>query len=64
MRHVKIVCEHVKVDVKVVNDLSERTVKLMQDFATSVSNDEEQKQFLLLVVEFHRKEFLNFQRKL
>ena len=46
--------------VKVVNDLSERAAKLMQDFATSISNDEEQKQFLLHNVEFHSKEFPSF----
>ncbi|GBM58074.1 hypothetical protein AVEN_77243-1 [Araneus ventricosus] len=32
--------------VKVVNDMSEKAVKLIQDFSTSVTNDETQKQFL------------------
>ncbi|GBM85416.1 hypothetical protein AVEN_114591-1 [Araneus ventricosus] len=49
--------------VKVVNDLSERDVKLMQDFSTSVTNDETQKQFLLQVVDYHRKQTPNFQKE-
>ena len=33
--------------VKVVNDLSEWAVKLIQDFSTSVTNDETQKQVFI-----------------
>jgi len=40
--------------VKVVNDVSERAVKLVQDFATSTTNDDQQKQYLLQVVELWR----------
>ena len=32
--------------VKVVNDLSERAVKLVQDFATSITHDETQKRYI------------------
>ena len=49
--------------VKVVNDLSERAVKLVQDFATSITNDETQKQYLLQVVEYQRKAIPNFKKK-
>ena len=48
--------------VKVVNDVSERVVKLVQDFATSISNDEEQKQYLLQVVEHQRKALPSFKK--
>lgn len=36
--------------MKVVNDTAERGVKLMQDFNSTLTKDEEQKQFLLQVV--------------
>ena len=44
-------------NVKVVNDLAERGVALMQTFNSSLTRSEEQKQFLLQVVEDHRKKF-------
>ena len=40
--------------MKVVNDLAERGVKLMSDFAPLITNNEEQKQCLLQTVEQHR----------
>ena len=46
--------EHIK-SLKTVNDAAERAVKLIQDYATSITKDEEQKQFLLQAVEHHRK---------
>lgn len=49
--------------VKVVNDLSERAVKLIQDFSTSVTNNEIQKQYLLQVVECQRKQIPNFKKE-
>ena len=48
--------------VKVVNDLSERAMKLIQYFSTSVANDGKQKQILLQVVHYHRKQIPNFQK--
>lgn len=43
--------------MKVVNDLAERRVVLIQEFNSSITHNEEQKQFLLQVVEDHRREF-------
>ena len=43
--------------VRVVNDLAERGVALIQQFNSSITRNEEQKQFLLQIVENHRKEF-------
>ena len=42
---------------KVVNDLAERGVALVQEFNSSLTRNEEQKQYLLQVVEDHRKKF-------
>jgi len=50
--------------VKVVNDVSKRTVKLVQDFATSITNDDQQKQYLLQVVEHQRKAIPSFKKTL
>lgn len=47
----------------VVNDVSERKVKLMEEYNTILTNDEEQKQFLLLTVEHYRKKFPSFTKK-
>ena len=43
--------------VKVVNDLAERGVALIQEFNSSITRNEEQKKFLLQVVENHRSAF-------
>lgn len=40
--------------VAVVNDLAERGVALMQEFNCSITRNEEQKQYLLQVIEDHR----------
>ena len=42
---------------KVVNDKAERGVKLIQDFNSCLTKDEEQRQFLLQVVSECRKNF-------
>jgi len=42
-------------NLRVVNDTAERGVKLFEDFNKSLTNDEEEKQFLLQVVEANRK---------
>ena len=44
-----------------VNDVAEQGVALIQDFNSATKN-EEQKQFLLQVVEMHRKKFTNCNR--
>ena len=43
--------------LKVVNDLAERGVSLIHEFNSSLTQNEEQRQFLLLTVENHRKMF-------
>ena len=43
--------------MKVVNDLAERGVALILHFNASITRDEEQKQYLLQVVENHRNSF-------
>ena len=43
--------------VKVVNDLAERGVALVQEFNASLTKNEEQKQYLLQVIEDHRRKF-------
>jgi hypothetical protein len=45
-----------------VNDCAERGVALIQNFNSSITSDEEQKQYLLQVVEQHRKAFKNCNR--
>ena len=43
------------VNLKVVNDVAERGVKLATDFNNALTKDEEQKQFLLQAVAVHRR---------
>ena len=43
--------------LKVVNDAAERGVALCQSFNGVLTNQEEQKQFLLQIVEKHRRDF-------
>lgn len=43
--------------MKVVNDCAERGIALITSFNSSVTKDEKQKQFLLRLVDLHRKEF-------
>lgn len=48
--------------VKVVNDLSERAVKLIQDYSVTITKDEKQRQYLLQVVENERKRIPDFKK--
>ena len=48
--------------IRVVNDVAERGVKLMQDFSLSLTKDEKSKQSVLQVVENHRKCFTDFRK--
>ena len=41
--------------MRVVNDTAERGVKLFEEYNSLLTNDEEEKQFLLQVVEANRK---------
>ncbi|KAG0714733.1 hypothetical protein GWK47_013588 [Chionoecetes opilio] len=44
-------------NIKVVNDFAERGVALMQEYNALLTKNEEQHQFLLQVIEEHRKKF-------
>lgn len=44
-------------DLKVVNDVAERGVALIQEFNTSFTKDEDQKQFALQLVKKHRQKY-------
>lgn len=50
-------CKTVLSDLKVVNDLAERGVALIQQYNNCLTRSEEQKQYLLQVIEEHRKKF-------
>jgi len=43
--------------MKVVNDSAERAIALMQQYNSSLTKNEEQKQYLLWLVERHRKQY-------
>ena len=58
----KIACEFIK-NLVCVNDCAERGVALIQKFNATITNDEEQKQYLLQVVEKHRHEFADCNRQ-
>lgn len=45
--------------LKVVNDAAERGISLIQSFNGILTNQEEQKQYLLQVVEKHRQNYPN-----
>lgn len=46
-------------DIKVVNDIAERAVALMEEYNELLTRDEEQKQYLLHVVKYHRTQYPN-----
>ena len=49
-------------NIRVVNDVAKRGVKLMQDFSLSLTKDEKSKQSVLQVIENHRKHFTDFKK--
>lgn len=51
-------------NLQVVNDFSERGVKLMKDFNKSITKDEETKQFLLQVVSDYRQKYPSHSKKM
>ena len=57
----KIASEFVK-NLPCINDFAERGVALIQSFNATLTNDEEQKHYLLQVVEKHRHEFAKCNR--
>jgi len=42
--------------MKVVRDCAERGIALVEEYNSSLTKDEEQKQFLLRLVDLHRKQ--------
>ena len=50
-------------ELKVTNDVAERGVKMMADFAQHLTCDPTQRQNLVQVVEYHRRRFPNFKKK-
>ena len=55
--------ESIVTALKVVNDTAERGVKLIQDYNLILTKDEEQKQFLLQVVQEHRRLYPDASKK-
>jgi len=45
--------------LQVVNDVAERGVALLKEYNEIITKDEDQKQFLLLAVQHHRKLYPN-----
>ena len=58
----KVAADFVK-NLACINDSAERGVALIQNFNDSITKDEEQKQFLLQVVDKHRKNFAECNRE-
>lgn len=53
--NITLVVKKITKNLKVVNDIAERGVKLFEEFNKLLTNDEEEKQLLLQVVEANRK---------
>ena len=49
--------------LKVVNDIAERGVKMMADFANTITTNAELRQHLLQAVEYNRQQFDNFKKR-
>ena len=58
-----LVAERFVRTVKTINDTAERGVKLMTDYALILTKDETMKQWILQVVDSHRKRFPDFNKK-
>ena len=50
------------VNIKIVNEVTERTVKLYLDYAAILTKNEEQRTSLLQVVEKHQKQVGDFKK--
>ena len=50
-------------NLKVVNDVAERGIKMMSDYAEKITTDHQHRQVLLQVVEKHRNFFPSYQKK-
>ena len=51
-------------NVKVVNDIAERGVKMMSDFAIIITTDSQQREYLLQTVEYHHERFDSFKKQI
>lgn len=51
--------KEIATSIKVINDIAERAVKLMTDYNGLLTNDEEQRQYVLRCVQDHRKLYTN-----
>ena len=54
-----VVAKNIVHSLRVVNDLFERGVALMKEFNKLITTNEEQKQYLLLLVKDYRKKYPN-----
>ncbi len=59
-----LIAEEFVKSVKVTNDVAERGVKLISDFACYITTDPQQRAALLQCVEQHRRRFPSFEKKL
>ncbi|KAK8394260.1 hypothetical protein O3P69_006451 [Scylla paramamosain] len=58
----KKVLEYVR-NLRVVNDITERGVKMMSDFANGITTDPKQREYLLYAVEYSRQRFESFKKQ-
>lgn len=56
-------CRTVFKQLKVVNDIAERGVALIEKYNDSLTKNEEQKQYLLQIVASHRQKYPNANKK-
>ena len=49
--------------IRVINDAAERGVKLFSDHNSSLSNDEDQKQYIIKIVADYRKKYSDCRKK-
>lgn len=54
----KLCCDTIK-SIKCVNDIAERGIALIQKYNRTLTKDEEQKQFILQIVQLHRQQYPN-----
>ena len=50
-------------NVKVVNDIAERGVKMMSDFANIITTDSQQREYVLQIVEYNHERFDSFKKQ-
>src|SRR6218665_1878178 len=58
-----MVAEDIVRELRVVNDIAQRGVALMQEFNALLTKDEEQTQFAIEVINDHRKRYLHSKKK-